>query len=505
MNNGQRQMNGDTASVLIDRSNDRQPAEDRHPDLRPADISNEHQGEDHSPESAQERTNSEPTEKAKLNTGSKKTMPRQSQCDELRQTQAFQDDLFSIATLLDRECRAGLEVGEIANKWIGDHRYSRFLNADIFAREFQQLTGRRDLSGRKVRYYVSAYQERQFHETSGKRYPNLAVGHLAQIAACRCASDEERLELADRVDRKNATVKQVKTLAARLHGELTQARRTIDVEPLDFRVRVMEAHDLLLEQKDKSIECAILDWQWSDLEWGRNLDYPKVHTPADPAGHLCRCLEILKEKVAPVGSIFLYYTPVGFLDRRIAETCTRVGLQHAGKLIWQKTCGGFQDADTMLRIGHEEVHILCHSNTKPKAVNGGTNSVTPKWGAPTHATSGHQLDALHRHQKPVALMELLIAIATVDGLVCDPFAGSGSAGVAAVRRGCPYVGSELMPEIAQTANRRIALAKGDNDEVVEAINFMLEGASDQQYEVIASALKKSSLRCVRKSLREERP
>lgn len=428
-----------------------------------------------------------------------KPKPRHVALQELTQSPNFQRDLDDVARLLTEEKSAGLAVGEIADKWIGDRRYSRLLNADIFADHYRRHTGR-DLSGRSVRSYIAAHREDQFHSENGKRFPNLSVGHLGQIAASRCSSDAERLELAERVNSKKATVRQVKTIAARLHAETTQARRTIDVVPTESRVAVMEAHDLLSDQEDGSIECAILDWQWSDREWGRNHQYPKVHTPADPAGHLCGCLEILKKKLAPAGSIFVFFTPVGFLDARIATTCSEVGLQHAGKLIWQKTCGGFQDADTMLRIGHEEIHILCHKGAKPKALNGGTTSVTPKWGAPTHAASGCQLDAVHRHQKPVVLMELLIAISTAGGLVCDPFAGSGSAGVAAVRRGSPYVSSELMPDIAKAANRRIALAKGDNDEVVEALNFFLEGVSDQQYQIITSALEHSGLRCVRRAI-----
>lgn len=44
---------------------------------------------------------------------------------------------------------------------------------------------------------------------------------------------------------------------------------------------------------------------------------------------------------------------------------------------------------------------------------------------------------LHAYQKPVALYETLIGVATINGLVVDLFAGSGSAGVAAVLRGWP--------------------------------------------------------------------
>lgn len=126
--------------------------------------------------------------------------------------------------------------------------------------------------------------------------------------------------------------------------------------------------------------------------------------------------------------------------------------------------------------------------------------MTPKWLSPTSATSGKRSDAVHIHQKPVELMERLIRISTINGLVVDPFAGSGAAGIAAARLGCPYVGAELVPEIAEIANRRIALAKGENDEVIEAINFFLRGAAEDQSAAITGALEKSHLRCVRTAL-----
>jgi site-specific DNA-methyltransferase (adenine-specific) len=44
------------------------------------------------------------------------------------------------------------------------------------------------------------------------------------------------------------------------------------------------------------------------------------------------------------------------------------------------------------------------------------------------------------------------------GTVLDPFAGSGTTGVAAVKRGCDYVGVERIPKYFEIAERRIAEA-----------------------------------------------
>lgn len=409
----------------------------------------------------------------------------------------FRKDMEHVAELIERERGSGLEVGRIAHRWIGDRKYNRILNANRFADCFERVTGK-PIDGGKIRDYVQAFvvYERVAH--AGVDTSHLTVSHFTQIARSRCQSPEEQVELADRAEKRKATVRQIRAMGQRLHAELRQAERTIDVAVTKATVRVMDGLDLILEQEDGSIECCITDWQWSDREWGKNCDYPKVHTPADPVDHLCRCLEALASKLSPLGSAFLFDTSVGFLDKRIPETCARVGLKHAGTVIWQKTTGGFHDADTSLRVAHENVHILCREGYIPKALNGGINSVTPKWAAPTNACSGKQLEAVHRHQKPLVLMEYLISAATVNGLVVDPFAGSGTAGIAAIRRGCQYVGAELMPDIAEIANRRIALGQDDCEEVVEAINFFLSGATPEQFQAIESSLEKNGLECVRK-------
>lgn len=49
----------------------------------------------------------------------------------------------------------------------------------------------------------------------------------------------------------------------------------------------------------------------------------------------------------------------------------------------------------------------------------------------------------HLTEKPVAVMEQAVAICPPDGLVLDPFAGSGSTGVACLRAGRRFVGIEV--------------------------------------------------------------
>lgn len=61
----------------------------------------------------------------------------------------------------------------------------------------------------------------------------------------------------------------------------------------------------------------------------------------------------------------------------------------------------------------------------------------------------------HQTEKPVELIEKLLAIAPADGLVIDCFMGSSTTGVASVNTGRDFIGIELSPEIYRTAQERI--------------------------------------------------
>lgn len=67
---------------------------------------------------------------------------------------------------------------------------------------------------------------------------------------------------------------------------------------------------------------------------------------------------------------------------------------------------------------------------------------------------------IHRTQKPVKLIERLVLASSRPGdLVLDPFCGSGTTILAANALSRRAIGFEIDPEIAQSANERIAAAK----------------------------------------------
>ncbi|MFC5099752.1 DNA-methyltransferase [Kibdelosporangium philippinense] len=71
---------------------------------------------------------------------------------------------------------------------------------------------------------------------------------------------------------------------------------------------------------------------------------------------------------------------------------------------------------------------------------------------------GHQRH--HITQKPVeGLLAELVQICPPGGVILDPFAGSGSTGVAAIQAGRGFVGIELSAQYHEVANQRITAAK----------------------------------------------
>ncbi len=63
--------------------------------------------------------------------------------------------------------------------------------------------------------------------------------------------------------------------------------------------------------------------------------------------------------------------------------------------------------------------------------------------------------SFHPTQKPVRLIEWTLGQINAAGVVLDPFMGSGTTGVACVRRGCSFIGIEREPTYFDIACRRI--------------------------------------------------
>lgn len=67
----------------------------------------------------------------------------------------------------------------------------------------------------------------------------------------------------------------------------------------------------------------------------------------------------------------------------------------------------------------------------------------------------------HPTQKPIAVMEWCLRF--TDGTVCDPYMGSGTTGIAALKLGRPFIGIEVDEQHFATACRRIEAAHRQAD------------------------------------------
>ncbi len=135
----------------------------------------------------------------------------------------------------------------------------------------------------------------------------------------------------------------------------------------------------------------------------------------------------------------------------------RLALEAAGAVykrtcVWVKPDGKPQYSGDRPGIGYESI-VACHAPGRSTWNGGGSHGVfiVNKGGDPR---TGHQT------QKPEALMELLVRLFSNRGeLVLDPFAGSGTTGVAAIRNGRRFLGWELNPVYVAMAKRRLENAR----------------------------------------------
>jgi site-specific DNA-methyltransferase (adenine-specific) len=72
-------------------------------------------------------------------------------------------------------------------------------------------------------------------------------------------------------------------------------------------------------------------------------------------------------------------------------------------------------------------------------------------------------DKHHVTGKPTAVMQRLVRICAPGGVVLDPFAGSGTTGVAALLEGRRFLGVEVAGEYAQIARERLGATRSQID------------------------------------------
>lgn len=127
------------------------------------------------------------------------------------------------------------------------------------------------------------------------------------------------------------------------------------------------------------------------------------------------------------------------------QAITAAGTTLKTPIVWDK--GNHTSGDLIGDYGNQVELILFAHKGRHELKNGRPSNL---WYVPKDPPSEHPTP------KPVALMARCINNSTIRGdTILDPFMGSGSTGVAAVRDGRKFIGIEIEPKYFDIACRRI--------------------------------------------------
>lgn len=243
-------------------------------------------------------------------------------------------------------------------------------------------------------------------------------------------------------------------------------------------------YDLLQNMPDDSVDLALSSPPYcmhKDYEKGSTLEnfrethkliLPEIVRITKRGGSICwQVGYYLRKHVV---------TPLDFLVYEIMQSISGVSLRD--RIIWtfghglhsnrkfsgrHETVLWFTKGDEYLfNLDAVRVRQKYPGKRSYKGKNKGKYSGNPKgknpsnvWNIP-NVKAGHVEKTPHPCQFPVALAErLILALTPPNGLVLDPFSGSGSTGVAAVIHGRRFVGAELDDTYHKIAEDRLIKAQ----------------------------------------------
>lgn len=143
---------------------------------------------------------------------------------------------------------------------------------------------------------------------------------------------------------------------------------------------------------------------------------------------------------------------------RLASALSRDGWYLRNIITWDKPNGTPESVTDRPTTSHEHVLMLARSEQyyyDKDAVRAPSGAqLRSVWSIPTVPSKGGHIATF-----PPTLAEWPVLLSTAPGdLVLDPFIGSGTTGVAALRLGRRFVGLELNPDYMQIAKDRLGVA-----------------------------------------------
>jgi site-specific DNA-methyltransferase (adenine-specific) len=177
-------------------------------------------------------------------------------------------------------------------------------------------------------------------------------------------------------------------------------------------------------------------------------------------------LERCRERMHPDGSIWVSGTrhviySVGFAMQQI-------GLKLLNEITWEKpnpppnlSCRYFtHSTETLLWAATSYRSRHTFNYDEMRRANGG-RQMKAVW-TMTAPGSAEKAEGRHPTQKPLALLERIVIASSRPGdVVVDPFNGSGTTGLAALRLGRRYIGIDSNLEFLELTRRRWAAARAD--------------------------------------------
>lgn len=177
-------------------------------------------------------------------------------------------------------------------------------------------------------------------------------------------------------------------------------------------------------------------------------------------------IDLIREEFAEMvpamcaGWLLLFCTAEGVAPWRDAIEAAK--LKYKTPMIWVKPDAMPKFNGQGPALGYENI-VTAWCGSGHSRWNGGGKRGVFSW-----PTNGPTREGTHPTEKPIGLMSELVSLFTeASDLVVDPFMGSGTTGVSAVRLGRRFVGVEQNPIYFDVAVRRISGALKQPDMFIE--------------------------------------
>lgn len=155
------------------------------------------------------------------------------------------------------------------------------------------------------------------------------------------------------------------------------------------------------------------------------------------------------------GVKWLRYGNLLALPNRLVIALCDSGYLYRGEIIWRKRNPMPEGRCRRPHRHHEPIFLLAKSEDHEFRVSPPVPTV---WEFPNEKIDG----TAHYSRFPEELPRRCIDAygkTGADVVVFDPFSGSGTTGIAALKLGCSYIGFEIDPEQVEASNKRLAAAK----------------------------------------------